>query len=278
MKPVYHLACAFFLAAASSVYAQVEDKMTADALDERPPVKPEEEPQTKDEDPASEKEPPVSDDMTSEKKNVVKTKPKPVSGPPEWRKLRETDQEYAACRLALSVLGTKYEEIPAIKDPDDRDCGIARPIRVQEIIPGVALQGGAEMRCDTARALGFWTQSFMRPAASALPEAPQLTGFQLGSGYSCRARVGTGKKRPKISQHALGNAIDIMAFEFSNGEVLKVEPRQDTGNIAEGFQRSAQSTACLYFSTVLGPGSNAAHNDHLHLDVAARKNGWRLCQ
>lgn len=276
MKPLFRLACVFFLASASSVYAQIEDTKAPVTSAERPPIKPEE--KSPKEKPVSDTAQPSSDDKSLEKKKKAASKPKADTGPSEWQKLRETDQEYAACRLALSVLGTKYEEIPTITDADDRDCGIARPIRVQEIIPGVVLKGGAEMRCDTARALGFWTQSFIRPAAAALPEAPQLTGFQLGSRYSCRARIGTGKKRPKISQHALGNAIDIMAFEFSNGETLKIEPRQDTGNIAESFQRSAQSTACLYFSTVLGPGSNAAHDNHLHLDVVARRNGWRLCQ
>ncbi|MEO6301119.1 MAG: extensin family protein, partial [Paracoccaceae bacterium] len=32
------------------------------------------------------------------------------------------------------------------------------------------------------------------------------------------------------------------------------------------------------FSTVLGPGSNTSHDDHLHLDIMARDNGFRLCE
>ncbi|MEG4644742.1 extensin family protein [Paracoccus sp. APAP_BH8] len=28
----------------------------------------------------------------------------------------------------------------------------------------------------------------------------------------------------------------------------------------------------------LGPGANAAHVDHLHLDIKARRGGFRLCQ
>ncbi|MBC7084727.1 MAG: extensin family protein, partial [Firmicutes bacterium] len=36
--------------------------------------------------------------------------------------------------------------------------------------------------------------------------------------------------------------------------------------------------ACLYFTTVLSPGSDDAHKDHLHLDVIERKSGYRFCR
>ena len=141
-----------------------------------------------------------------------------------------------------------------------------------------AAEGAAIMRCDTARALGFWARDFARPAAATLPGAPRLTGFRLGSTYACRARVGTGAARPKLSEHALGNAIDISAFLFDEREPLAVEPRQDSGGRPEAFQRAVRGAACLFFTTVLGPGANAAHADHLHLDIAARRGDWRLCQ
>lgn len=198
--------------------------------------------------------------------------------PPRWWQLRETDQDYAACRLALSLLGTTYEELPALTDPEDRDCGIARPIRVSRILPDLTLTGGGVMRCDTARALGFWARDFVRPAAATLPGAPRLTAMQPGTTYDCRARVGTGKARPKISEHALGNAIDIMAFGFDGADPLPVEPRTGGGDQTEAFQRAVRGAACLFFTTVLGPGANDAHANHLHLDLADRRGHWRLCQ
>ena len=36
--------------------------------------------------------------------------------------------------------------------------------------------------------------------------------------------------------------------------------------------------ACSYFTRVLGPGADASHKDHMHLDVIARTSGYRLCQ
>lgn len=246
----------------------------------RPPTRPAENPDT---DPEEATGNPQAEPSGS----LPETTPKPpdetqVFGPPAppvWAGLRETDQEFAACRLALSLLGTVYEQIEPITDPEDRDCGIARPLMVTEILPGLTLEGGAQMRCDTARALGFWARDFLQPAAATLPDAPRLTGLRLGSTYACRGRIGTGEEQPKLSEHALGTAIDIAAFLFDDGtEPLVIEPRSDSGDQAEAFQRAARATACLFFTTVLGPGSNAAHDDHLHLDLAARRGGWRLCQ
>lgn len=212
----------------------------------------------------------------SQKNGVRKDRDSKAKAP--TKPIRESDQEYAACRLALSHLGTVYEERPEITNKDNPACGIARPLHVSEILPGLALEGGAIMRCDTARALGFWAQDFLRPASVSLPGSPRLTGLQLGTHYDCRARNGTAEEQPKLSEHALGNAIDIAAFVFDQGPPLPVEPRKDSGDLYEAFQRAARATACLHFSTVLGPGSNAAHDNHLHLDVISRKNGWRLCQ
>ncbi|WP_207101800.1 extensin family protein [Paracoccus shandongensis] len=198
--------------------------------------------------------------------------------PPAWWMLRETDQELAACKLALSHLGTVYAEQPPLTDAADPDCGIARPIRVDRILPDLVLEGGAVMRCDTARGLGFWARDFLRPAASHLPGAPRVTGLRLGTTYDCRPRIGTGEDRPKLSEHALGNAIDIAAVLLDGADPLVIQPRTDTGDLAEAFQRTIRAAGCLFFTTVLGPGANAAHDDHLHLDIAARRGGWRLCQ
>ena len=198
--------------------------------------------------------------------------------PPRWFALRESDQEFDACRLALSMLGTVYEIREPVSDPGDPDCGIARPLLVRRILPDLELRGGALMRCDTARALGFWARDFLRPAAATLPGAPRVVALQPGSTYDCRGRVGTGEDRPKLSEHALGNAIDIAAVLFDDADPLPVRPRRDSGDQAEAFQRAVRGAACLFFTTVLGPGSNEAHDDHLHLDLAARNGGWRLCQ
>ena len=37
-------------------------------------------------------------------------------------------------------------------------------------------------------------------------------------------------------------------------------------------------SACTRFPTVLGPGSDWYHEDHIHLDLMERRNNYRICQ
>ncbi|HEY0236230.1 MAG TPA: extensin family protein, partial [Afipia sp.] len=38
------------------------------------------------------------------------------------------------------------------------------------------------------------------------------------------------------------------------------------------------ASVCTRFMTVLGPGSDWYHEDHIHLDLAERRNNYKLCQ
>ena len=199
--------------------------------------------------------------------------PAAVAAPPA-----ESDFDHSACLLALSILGAGYETVEPVAEAGNSGCGIARPVRIIEALPGIAVEGGAVMRCATARALALWLRDEVLPAAAALPGAPRLSGLVPGSTYQCRGRVGDGTGPAKLSEHALGNAIDIAAFRFADAPELKVQPLKEGGDAGLAFMKAVQAGACLRFTTVLGPGSNAAHDDHLHLDLARRRGGWRLCQ
>lgn len=186
--------------------------------------------------------------------------------------LRESDRDYVACLADLNALGTAYEEQPPIIG-DNPDCGIARPLLITEIVPGVALNPDSRMRCETARALGRWMETFVLPASAMIDRGP-VTAVDHGSTYVCRSRA----SGEKLSEHAFGNAVDVMGFRFEDGSVIAIEPRERDGTLAEAFQDAVRASACLSFTTVLGPGTDAAHADHLHLDVKARNGGFRLCQ
>ncbi|WP_374637224.1 extensin family protein [Paracoccus sp. (in: a-proteobacteria)] len=190
--------------------------------------------------------------------------------------LRESDFDDAACRLELTRLGADFSTPPPLTDPAHRDCGIARPILLRQPLPGIEISGGALMRCDTARHLAHWLRDFVRPAAAMLPGQPRLVGIAPGTTYDCRPTIGN--DGANLSEHAFGNAFDIAAFRFQDGSRIEIAPRRDSGDPTEGFQRALRGTACLHFTTVLGPGANAAHANHLHLDIKARPGGWRLCQ
>ena len=198
----------------------------------------------------------------------------PVEG--VFRTLAEDDASFAMCTAALTEAGATFTEGLEAVTAEDADCGIARPVRVTEIAPGVTLIPEAILRCETALALADWTTRHVIPAAEVLDTRGRLSALELGGSYTCRRRnnLPTGK----LSEHSFGNAVDIMAFRFEEGEPIRVEPRMDEGSIEEAFQRAARATSCLHFTTVLGPGTDEAHADHLHMDVAARNGGYRLCQ
>jgi hypothetical protein len=80
-----------------------------------------------------------------------------------------------------------------------------------------------------------------------------------------------------LSEHALGSAIDIAALGFDDGSRLEIGGPA-VNDLPEAFLRTVQAAACLHFATVLGPGSNAAHAGHLHLDVKQRNGGYRICE
>lgn len=188
----------------------------------------------------------------------------------------EDEFAHAACLLELTLLGAEFSEEAPVVENGQPQCGIARPIRVKAPLPGISIAGDALMRCDTARHLAHWLRDFVRPAAALLPGQPALAGLEPGSTYQCRQTIGTESR--KISEHALGNAFDIAAFRFRDGSRIEIAPRQDDGDLTEAFQRTVRASACLHFTTVLGPGANAAHDNHLHLDIKQRNGGYRLCQ
>ena len=48
------------------------------------------------------------------------------------------------------------------------------------------------------------------------------------------------------------------------------QPPKETPESA--FLRAVHEGACKIFGTVLGPEANAAHRDHLHLDLVKRRS------
>ncbi|WP_064684485.1 extensin family protein [Rhizobium bangladeshense] len=186
----------------------------------------------------------------------------------------ENDSEHAECTAALRALGVVFKDTPRIDDGNG--CGIDKPIIVSEALPGIALKPEATIRCPAALALARWLKESVIPAASAaLPEQGRLTTVNQATSYMCRLR--NGAETGKISEHARGNAIDIASFHFEKGEDVAVRARREDPTLTGAFQRTVSAAGCIYFTTVLDPESDAAHETHFHLDVMERKGGYRYC-
>ncbi|MDW5312813.1 extensin family protein [Rhizobium sp. PL01] len=187
----------------------------------------------------------------------------------------EDGKEYIACLADLKAIGAIFKEETRIDDGNG--CGIDKPLTLSTVLPGIALKPEGKMRCETALELARWTKDAVLPAAKvALESEGDLTTINQASSYICRLR--NNAKTGKISEHARGNAIDIASFTFKNGKSIEIQPRDEDSTLAGAFQRAVTATGCLYFETVLDPGSDEAHEHHLHFDVIERKGGYRYCR
>lgn len=199
---------------------------------------------------------------------------KPEEKPPEPAK-PEDPAALQACLGALKEIGAEFKQLEPIRDAE-QGCGIEAPVELSVVLPGIKLEPSGTMRCETALALSRWTKEMMVPAAAlALPEK-KVTAIANASTYICRNR--NSAENGKISEHAKGNAVDISTISFDKGEPLVMKPRGEDGTPEGAFQRTITAAACLFFRTVLSPGSDATHQDHLHLDVLERKGGYLYCR
>lgn len=196
----------------------------------------------------------------------------PITYPPVEN---ENPAEYAKCVSELKSLGAVFTEAKRIDD--GKGCGIDKPLDVTSVLPDVKLAPKGLMRCEAALALARWTKEAVQPAAEvAFTRDTTVKTLNQASTYICRLR--NNAKTGKISEHAHGNAVDIASFTLSDGKTIEIQPRDEDGTMTGAFQRAITASACLYFKTVLDPGSDAAHETHLHLDVIERRNEYRYCR
>jgi hypothetical protein len=186
----------------------------------------------------------------------------------------ETDEEHAACTRELQAIGAVFKDIPRIDDGEG--CGIDKPISLTEVLPGIKFKPEGTMRCEPALALARWMKNSVIPAGDvALKKAGPIVTVNQASTYVCRLR--NNATQGKISEHARGNAVDIASFTFQDGTSVEVQPRREDSTLAGAFQRAVSAAGCLYFTTVLDPESDAAHEHHFHMDVLKRDGDFRYC-
>jgi extensin-like protein len=123
--------------------------------------------------------------------------------------------------------------------------------------------------------LDRWISEAVQPAAQKWFGQP-VAGIRQISAYSCRGM--NGNPNAHISEHAFGNALDIAAFVLADGRVVTVEKGWHGTPEEQGFLRDVQGAACQLFNTVLAPGSNVYHYNHIHVDLMRRASRPHICQ
>jgi hypothetical protein len=94
------------------------------------------------------------------------------------------------------------------------------------------------LRCETALAAARWAQDVAIPLSRKLGRG-DLTVIDQGTGTLCRPRADG-----EMSEHAWGNALDVMGFRFSDGEPIPVQPAAATARSTRlSSERSAPAPA-----------------------------------
>jgi hypothetical protein len=115
-------------------------------------------------------------------------------------------------------------------------------------------------------ALEAWLNAIVEPDAQARFGQKVATVNVFGA-YSCRAI--DNMAGAQLSEHAFGNAVDVAGFTLADGrEIDFVHDWKRTDSQESAFLHEAHAGACQYFTTVLGPGADAFHYNHIHLDLA----------
>ena len=139
----------------------------------------------------------------------------------------------------------------------------------------VSMKPAATLACPIVSALDRWLTDSVQPAAMRWFGARVVEIKQI-SAYSCRGM--NGNPHAHISEHAFGNALDIAAFTLADGRRITVKGGWRGIPEEQGFLRDVQAAACEQFNTVLAPGSNSHHEDHIHVDLMRRASRRTICQ
>jgi hypothetical protein len=204
--------------------------------------------------------------------------PSPDTPPPSTATIAPSPQDNEGLRAQLLASGRiSGKDLPPIAEKIG--CGMAAPLQMDAVLQGdgtkVVLSPPATLRASLASAFADWIRDDLAPAIAATGD--RLIRIEGIGGYECRGRDRIAGA--KLSEHAFGNALDLEAFVTERGKHLAIAgPRNSVSDDVQSFLALMKKTACPRFMTVLGPGSDAYHAQHLHIDLEERRHGTHICQ
>jgi hypothetical protein len=176
----------------------------------------------------------------------------------------------SACQLELGQRAV-FVPLPPLVGPGG--CGATDVVRLDAVImPGhahVPVSPPAILRCSMATAVADWARADLGPELAGLG-AP-LKVIENYDSYDCR-----GMNRAagaKLSEHGKANALDVRSFTLADGRTVR--PTDPAASRA--FREQMRASACARFMTVLGPGSDGYHEEHIHVDLSERPSRYRIC-
>ncbi|SFV33339.1 extensin family protein [Hyphomicrobium facile] len=171
--------------------------------------------------------------------------------PPTWSAAEIADAK-AHCAVVLQRIHAVALPHEPIKEGA---CGTPAPIELISIgqNPQVALSPPAIVTCDLAESLVNWFEGDVQPLARKHLKSEIIT-IQTMSSYSCRNAYG--RKKTKLSEHGLANALDIGGFVTAStktADVLKDwgKPQRQILAEAAAEQRAAEEAAAKAAGTAI---------------------------
>jgi hypothetical protein len=177
----------------------------------------------------------------------------------------------SACQLRLAKIAA-FQPLPVLVGAGD--CGATDAVLLQTITLSdqtkVTVAPPATLRCTMAEEITHWVREDVAPAAVKLGAA--LRDLDDFDSYECRGRNRV--RGATLSEHGRANALDVRDFKLADGQTVGLTDV----NVDKDWRESIKATVCARFSTVLGPGSDGNHEEHIHLDLAERHNNYKLCE
>jgi hypothetical protein len=177
----------------------------------------------------------------------------------------------SACRLALTDAVAIAPSIPDIHGAGG--CGGEDLVRLEAIVlpdnRRVAVTPAAILRCRMASEIADWVRTDVAPIAAGLGSA--ISGLDNFDSFECRGRNRVAGA--PLSEHGRANALDVRALKLADGRSISLTDRTVPRELRENVLHSV----CARFVTVLGPGSDGYHEDHIHLDLMERHNNYKIC-
>jgi hypothetical protein len=199
---------------------------------------------------------------------------------PDFLRIPDPDPPGIAspCQIRMSEGGTAiFQSLPAIfRAP--RGCGAGDVVRLETIVLSdntrVAMSPPATMRCAMAEAVTQWVRDELAPtfAKAGGLAGPTVRALDNYASYDCRGR--NNNPNARTSEHGFANALDVRGVRLTDGKFVQFTDRAVAKDLREGLKKQA----CSRFTTVLGPGSDGHHEEHIHFDLVERRGGFRMCQ
>lgn len=184
---------------------------------------------------------------------------------PAWRGEAER-----AC-LARSLIRASPYIQPAKEIDGPGICGLSYPFKVTALLDGaVRFNSTYTLDCPMIATLNAWLAGTVQPSARARFGQEVAEIVSMGA-YSCRTM--NNMPGARLSEHAFGNALDIGGFRLADGREISIVRDWTRGDSqTRAFLQDVHAGACRDFTTVLSPGANIFHYNHIHVDLALHGN------